>query len=430
MTWLRVDDRICDDPATLDLGDLLLGCAVRLAAWCARHNTDGKLTAAAVKMIATPEKTKKLLSTGWLVKEADGYALAIGLIHIRPRAEVEAERAASAERQARIRRARSDRRMEQGTFEKSNGVTHGVTPAEVTPVVTPTGNAVTHGSPVPSRPVPSLGSGDLGSGSLPEESSTPPTPSPPSTVRLAEGWGEGWGWEPKIPGTAAAGGAALTSAAPAAPTAPAPATKPKKPRQRKAKAPEPEQAVLVDPWDFSKIFRAYPKARRKGPEPGYAKLRESIHNQTEYEDALTAAWDLTEQVRTGVIEEERFVPGFQNFCAGGWRSYVPDAETKRRHMVTLRRRWECEISYAESVRRTEEALARGEDDPGLVESMERMIKEMGPWKAPENQLWQEYIDRGEEPPEWEELKRIVAEREAAKAAAAEPGTNAVASVAR
>lgn len=111
--WLKIDDRTYDHPAILAAGDAAAGAWLRLATYCARHLTDGKIPAGAARMITTPAITDRLVSVGLLAHDGDGYRLDGDLAHVRNADEVEAERAAWRARQDKARTQKQSRKRSQ-----------------------------------------------------------------------------------------------------------------------------------------------------------------------------------------------------------------------------------------------------------------------------------------------------------------------------
>lgn len=107
--WLRIDDRTADDPRILGASDAAVKAWLRLAAWCARHLTDGKIMTPAILSITTIAIAEELVTAGLLAHDNDGYRLHGDLAHVRTREEVEAEREAWRQRQAGVRRKKQSR---------------------------------------------------------------------------------------------------------------------------------------------------------------------------------------------------------------------------------------------------------------------------------------------------------------------------------
>jgi hypothetical protein len=85
-----------DDPRILEAGNEAAGVLARCASWSARHLTDGRITAAAAKLIATPQTFDRLIGVGLLDRDGDGYRIVDDaddvLLHVRTKADVLKER--------------------------------------------------------------------------------------------------------------------------------------------------------------------------------------------------------------------------------------------------------------------------------------------------------------------------------------------------
>lgn len=72
MTWLKVDDATADHPAILDAGDAAVGAWLRLAAWSARHCTDGMISGPSALRQVPQDVLDRLVAVGLLARRADG----------------------------------------------------------------------------------------------------------------------------------------------------------------------------------------------------------------------------------------------------------------------------------------------------------------------------------------------------------------------
>lgn len=112
MTWLKIDDRMADNPKFLALGDdYELGLAVYLAGlcYCGAHLTDGNIPKVRAHTL-TPNAQRiapKLVEAGLWHKNSNGYTVNDYLEYNPSREKVESERQAWRERQQKSRHAKS-----------------------------------------------------------------------------------------------------------------------------------------------------------------------------------------------------------------------------------------------------------------------------------------------------------------------------------
>jgi hypothetical protein len=129
MSWFKVDDRFTFHPKVLAAGNEAVGAWVRLGSWCSAHLTDGRVPRAIALSICSETVLQRLINAKIVRKQRRNYELCNYHEYNPSKEEVEANRAATADR---VKRFRS----------KRNAVGNAVT------------NTVGHASPVPSRPVP------------------------------------------------------------------------------------------------------------------------------------------------------------------------------------------------------------------------------------------------------------------------------------
>lgn len=129
MAWFKVDDRFTFHPKVLTAGNEAIGAWVRLGAYCGAHLTDGKLPAAIVLSVCGKDVAAQLVAIHFLDHAPDGsYSMHDYLEYNPSAAQVRAERAATAERVARMR----------GRNGSSNGVTNTVGNGSPDPIPIPT----------------------------------------------------------------------------------------------------------------------------------------------------------------------------------------------------------------------------------------------------------------------------------------------------
>lgn len=134
MPWFKVDDNLDFHPKVIAAGNSAMGLWVRAGAYCASHLTDGRLPSAMIAPLSGRNRDiQRLVDAGLWEPVTGGYQFC-GWEDFQPtKAQVEADRKATADRVKAWRNRKSNG--------DSNGVTNGVS------------NGV--GTPAPSRPVPS-----------------------------------------------------------------------------------------------------------------------------------------------------------------------------------------------------------------------------------------------------------------------------------
>ena len=142
MTWFKVDDNLAFHPKVLQAGNAAMGLWVRAGSWSAQQLTDGVIPDSILPSIGTVKQAETLVRVGLWTRGATSWSFHqwSGDGRQPTRATVEAERAASAERQRK-------HREEKGLSRRDNTVSHTVSHGNVTPLVTPTPTR-----PDPTRP--------------------------------------------------------------------------------------------------------------------------------------------------------------------------------------------------------------------------------------------------------------------------------------
>jgi hypothetical protein len=141
MVWFKVDDNLAFHPKALAAGNAAMGLWVRAGSWSAQQLTDGRIPDSILASLGTVKQAETLARVG-LWRRAEGaweFHEWNGAGRQPTRASVEAERAASAERQRKHREAQDLSRRDESV---TNTVSHG----DVTPLVTP----------APTRPDPTI----------------------------------------------------------------------------------------------------------------------------------------------------------------------------------------------------------------------------------------------------------------------------------
>lgn len=128
MTWFKVDDGLCFHPKAIAAGNSALGLWVRAGSWCGANLTEGALPRHMIGTFGAQKRdAMKLVSVGLWRETEDGYQFNDWDVYQPTKEQVEADRKASRERQARYRES------------KRNAVSNAVT--------APVSNAVSNGSP-------------------------------------------------------------------------------------------------------------------------------------------------------------------------------------------------------------------------------------------------------------------------------------------
>lgn len=120
MPWFKVDDGWWSHPKTLLLSDSAQALWVRAGSYSMKHLTDGGVPVAALPMLrARPKAAQELVSAGLWTRVGDGYQFHDWAIYQPSRGQVEADRAAAAERQRKARESRRDKAVTHGVSSPS-----------------------------------------------------------------------------------------------------------------------------------------------------------------------------------------------------------------------------------------------------------------------------------------------------------------------
>lgn len=144
MPWFKIDDTLALHSKVIEAGNAAMGLWVRAGSYCAQQLTDGYVSQRALSMLGTRSQASALVAAGLWDKVPGGWQFHDWTDYQPTRADVEKERAATKERQARWRESR---RRNAVTNASRNTVTNGVT------------NGVTNAAPgdvYPTRPDPTL----------------------------------------------------------------------------------------------------------------------------------------------------------------------------------------------------------------------------------------------------------------------------------
>jgi hypothetical protein len=132
VTWIKIDDQFADHPKFVARSDHAIATWVRALAYSSRYLTDGVIPKAAQRLIGSDSAIDELVAAGVLIDRGDDWEIHDYTDHQRTRAEVEADRAAAAERS----RAYRNRKRQEAPSRERHGVTdparHGARHATVT----------------------------------------------------------------------------------------------------------------------------------------------------------------------------------------------------------------------------------------------------------------------------------------------------------
>jgi hypothetical protein len=105
--WLKVDDALTENPKCVGLSPFAWTLWIHGLAYCSRNLTDGNIPHAIVPRLCSIKDAAKaaaeLVDAGLWHVTPDGWTVHDYLDHQRSRAQVQADRAAAAERQAKSR---------------------------------------------------------------------------------------------------------------------------------------------------------------------------------------------------------------------------------------------------------------------------------------------------------------------------------------
>lgn len=144
MTWFKIDDTLALHPKVIEAGNAAIGLWVRAGSYSAQQLTDGYVSRRALTMLGTRSQAAALVAAGLWDAVPGGWQFHDWTDYQPTRADVERDRAATKERQARWR---ENRKRNAVTNTSRNAVTNDVT------------NGVTNAAPgdgAPTRPDPTL----------------------------------------------------------------------------------------------------------------------------------------------------------------------------------------------------------------------------------------------------------------------------------
>lgn len=101
MSWFRVDDGFHNHPKVIAAGTGAAGLFVRCGSYCAQHLTDGHVPTGIAKLYGSASMIRALVDAAMWTPVPGGYLIHDYLDFNPSRADVEKERAAKSERQAR-----------------------------------------------------------------------------------------------------------------------------------------------------------------------------------------------------------------------------------------------------------------------------------------------------------------------------------------
>jgi hypothetical protein len=134
--WFKIDDTLADHDKVLKAGNAAMGLWVRCGAWSARQLTEGFIPKRIARLYGRPSLVKVLLESGLWCESEDGYQMHDFLDYNPSKEKVLSERRAATERQRRAREAATEKRSKPSSSRRDKSVTHAVSHADVTPVVT------------------------------------------------------------------------------------------------------------------------------------------------------------------------------------------------------------------------------------------------------------------------------------------------------
>ncbi len=103
MAWFSVEDNLCLHPKVMAAGNAAMGLWVRAGSWSMQNMTEGHIPAEVAHMLGTPKDAVRLVKAGLWTVEPEGYRFHQWAARQRSRSKVESDRAASRERQRRLR---------------------------------------------------------------------------------------------------------------------------------------------------------------------------------------------------------------------------------------------------------------------------------------------------------------------------------------
>jgi hypothetical protein len=111
VTWFKVDDGLAFHSKTIAAGNAAMGLWVRAGSWSSQHLTDGNIPKHVVRQLGNIQQAKNLVTVGLWDATDEGYCFHEWDLRNPSRADVEADRAAGAER---LRKHRERKRNQAG----------------------------------------------------------------------------------------------------------------------------------------------------------------------------------------------------------------------------------------------------------------------------------------------------------------------------
>lgn len=203
MPWFKVDDTLALHPKVIEAGNAAMGLWLRAGSYCAQQLTDGYVSQRALTTLGTRSQAAALVSAGLWDAAPGGWRFHDWDVYQPTREDVQRERAASKERQARWRESRKRNGVSNASRNAtSNGVSHTVSHAVT--------NAA-HGDGAPTRPDPTY------TPKSPTSPTVTPNPDRPS-ADADEAFNTFWKHYPRKVGQGAARAAWRTATTEATPT--------------------------------------------------------------------------------------------------------------------------------------------------------------------------------------------------------------------
>lgn len=110
MPWFRVDDTFSHHAKVMAAGNAAIGLWVRAGAWSMQQLSDGFVPNHVARQLGTNTEARRLVDVGLWFEKDDGYEFHEWDQRQPSRIQVEADRAASRERQRKARDAARSRR--------------------------------------------------------------------------------------------------------------------------------------------------------------------------------------------------------------------------------------------------------------------------------------------------------------------------------
>jgi hypothetical protein len=125
MPWFKVDDGLCFHPKAIAAGNSALGLWVRAGSWCGANLTGGALPRHMIGTFGAQKRdAQRLISAGLWCETEEGYQFKDWDVYQPTKEQVEADRKAGRERQARWRERHANASSNAVTNDTTNGVTN------------------------------------------------------------------------------------------------------------------------------------------------------------------------------------------------------------------------------------------------------------------------------------------------------------------